>query len=258
PDLEDSRLGRLQIIFGVADAAAGAHHLYVARFGPALVAEAVLMRDRALADIGDDFHVGVGVRRKAGVRRDLVVVPHPKRAVTHIVRVVMAAEREVVLGLEPAVVGGAELRKWPEFDHGMFLCLSIFSIGCNFDGLWIGLWPRYINRNYRNSLVPIFGIRRYQDVKTPGFRGVGDLCKGRGIAVVRGRRRRAGAVQTDGVEGDLQAGAAARRAAVQPHLATARADRCRATTGGARRAAPGRRRNDRERGAVAIGDAARP
>src|SRR6185437_10576583 len=128
PDLEDPCLGRLQIVFGVADAAASAHHLHVARFGSALVAETVLMRDRALADIGDDFHVGVGVRRKAGVRRDLVFVPHPKRAVTHIFRVVMAAKREVVLGLQPAVVGGAQLCKWPEFDHGMFLCVSIFRL----------------------------------------------------------------------------------------------------------------------------------
>jgi hypothetical protein len=29
----------------------------------------------------------------------------------------------VVLCLEPAVVGAAQLCKWPEFDHGMFLCL---------------------------------------------------------------------------------------------------------------------------------------
>ena len=72
------RLGRLQIVFGVTHAAAGAHHLHVARFGAALVAEAVLMGDRAFANIGDDFHVGVGMGGKAGVRRDLVVVPHPQ------------------------------------------------------------------------------------------------------------------------------------------------------------------------------------
>ena len=74
-----------------------------------LLPSAVLMRDRAFADIGDDFHVGVGMGGKAGVRRDLVVVPHPQGAVAHIVGVVVAAEREVMLCLQPAVIGAAEL-----------------------------------------------------------------------------------------------------------------------------------------------------
>ena len=60
----------LEIVFGVADAGAGAHHLHVAGFGAAFVAQAVLVRDRALADIGDDLHVAMRMRRKAGLRRD--------------------------------------------------------------------------------------------------------------------------------------------------------------------------------------------
>jgi hypothetical protein len=35
----------------------------------------------------------------------------------------VAAEREVMLCLEPAVVGAAELVERSEFDHGMFLVL---------------------------------------------------------------------------------------------------------------------------------------
>jgi hypothetical protein len=50
----------------MAHAGAGAHHLDVAGLGAALIAERVLVRDRALADIGDDLHVGVRVRREAG------------------------------------------------------------------------------------------------------------------------------------------------------------------------------------------------
>jgi hypothetical protein len=50
----------------VADAGARAHHLDVARLGAALVAQVVLVGDRAFADIGDDLHVGVRVRREAG------------------------------------------------------------------------------------------------------------------------------------------------------------------------------------------------
>src|SRR5258705_12787671 len=40
PDLEDTGLGRLEIVLGVADAAAGTHHLPVARLGAPLIAEA--------------------------------------------------------------------------------------------------------------------------------------------------------------------------------------------------------------------------
>ena len=58
-----------QVVLGVADAGAGAHDLDVAGLGAALVAQAVLVGDRALADVGDDLHVGVRVRREAGVRR---------------------------------------------------------------------------------------------------------------------------------------------------------------------------------------------
>src|SRR5438132_13891182 len=76
------------------------------------------MGDRALADISDDFHVGMGMSGKAGVGRDLVIVPHPQGAVAHVAWVVMAAEREVMLGFQPAVVGAAECCKGPEFDHG--------------------------------------------------------------------------------------------------------------------------------------------
>ena len=49
-----------------------------------------------------------GCGGKAGVRRDLVVVPDPQRAMAHIAGIVVAGEREVMLGLQPAVVGAAE------------------------------------------------------------------------------------------------------------------------------------------------------
>jgi hypothetical protein len=80
PDLEDARGLVLDVVLGVADAAARAHHLHVARFRAALVAETVLVRDRAIAHIGDDFHVRVRMRRKTAVRGDFVVVPHAQRA----------------------------------------------------------------------------------------------------------------------------------------------------------------------------------
>src|SRR5436305_10170066 len=98
------------------------------------------MRDRAFAHIGDDLHVAMGMGREAGVGGDLVVIPDPQGAVAHIVGVVVAAEREVMFCLEPAVVGAAEFVERSEFDHGMFLCFE----------LWICAFVRCINRNYRN------------------------------------------------------------------------------------------------------------
>src|SRR3954468_17013334 len=51
PDLEDLRRLVFAVVFGVADARTGRHHLHVAGIGAALVAEIVLVADRALPDI---------------------------------------------------------------------------------------------------------------------------------------------------------------------------------------------------------------
>jgi hypothetical protein len=64
-----------QIVFGVPDTGAGAHDLDVSRFGSAFVTETVPVRHCARTDIGDDLHVGVRVRWKACVGRDLVIIP---------------------------------------------------------------------------------------------------------------------------------------------------------------------------------------
>ena len=108
----------------MAHARSGAHDLDVPRARAAGVAQAVLVGDGAFADIGDDLHVGVGVRRKAGPGGDGVVVPHPDRAPTHPGGIVVAGEGEVVLGVEPAVVGAAEAGEGPAFDHVMSPCVS--------------------------------------------------------------------------------------------------------------------------------------
>src|SRR6516162_1065183 len=117
PDLEDPGGTRLQIVFRMTDAGSGAHHLHVTGFGAAFVAEAVLMGDRTLADIGNDLHVGMGVRRKPGIRRDRVVIPYPERAPTHALGVVVLGKREMVLSVEPTVVRSAEAFKGSAFDH---------------------------------------------------------------------------------------------------------------------------------------------
>src|SRR3546814_12144678 len=79
------------------------------------------MADRAGADIGDDFHVAVRMRGKAGLRRDGVVVPDPQRAPAHAIGVVIAREGEMVAGVEPAVVGMAQAVEFADVDHGLVL-----------------------------------------------------------------------------------------------------------------------------------------
>src|SRR5262249_13104098 len=97
----------------------------VARLGAALVAERVLVSDRTLADIGDDLHVRVGMRRKAGVRCDLVVVPDAQGAVADIGGSGIVREGEVMFGLQPAVVGAPELGKGFQFNHVMSFSIDL-------------------------------------------------------------------------------------------------------------------------------------
>src|SRR5690606_19949279 len=118
PDLEDPGGLVLEVVFGMLDAGAGRHDLHVAGFGAARVAQAVLVGDRPAAHVGDDLHVAVRVRREAGLRRDFVVVPNPKLAPVGAGRIVVVGEREVMLGVEPAVVSATEARIGTKFDHG--------------------------------------------------------------------------------------------------------------------------------------------
>lgn len=101
----------------MAHAGSGAHHLNVAGTGAALVAHRILVRDRARADIGDDLHVLVRMRRETGIGADFVVVPHPDRAPAHPGGVVIIGEAEMVPRIEPTVIGMAEAGKGSFLDH---------------------------------------------------------------------------------------------------------------------------------------------
>src|SRR5690606_40735141 len=70
----------------------------------------ILVGDSPFAHVGDDFHVVVGMRRKTAVRRDGVIVPDPQATPVHTLRIVVFGEGKVVLGIQPAVIGGAEAR----------------------------------------------------------------------------------------------------------------------------------------------------
>ena len=72
------------------------------RHGPADIAGAVFVRHRALADIGDDFHIGMGVMAKAGAGRDLIVVPDHQGAEGAIRLITVGRDDEVVARFQPA------------------------------------------------------------------------------------------------------------------------------------------------------------
>ncbi|MOA25667.1 hypothetical protein D3C78_1464070 [compost metagenome] len=101
----------------MGDPGTGAHDLDVARFGPALVAQVVLVGNGAFTDIGDDFHVPVRVLREAGAGSDHVVIPDPQVAPVHALWIVVFGERKMVMRIQPAVVSTAKGFERSEFKH---------------------------------------------------------------------------------------------------------------------------------------------
>ena len=65
PDLEDARRPRIKIELSLPNTGACAHHLNVAGNDATRAPDVVAMTHGAVADISDDFHVGVSVRREA-------------------------------------------------------------------------------------------------------------------------------------------------------------------------------------------------
>src|SRR5206468_7768299 len=66
---------------------------------------------------GDDFHIGMRVRRKPGAGRDLVVVPDAQRTPAHSFGIVVMREGEVMAGIEPIEAFAAEAGEGTAFDH---------------------------------------------------------------------------------------------------------------------------------------------
>ena len=76
------------------------------------------MSNSSFADIGDDLHVLVTVSWKPASGRDDVVIPDPKSSPVHSTGITIGGEGEVVSGLEPPMVGGAEAGEGAKIDHG--------------------------------------------------------------------------------------------------------------------------------------------
>ena len=90
------------IELAVLNACARAHALHVARADHRAIAQAVLMRERAFENVGDDLHIVMRVAGKAGAGRHAVVVDDAQGAETHVLWVAVLSEREAVPAIEPA------------------------------------------------------------------------------------------------------------------------------------------------------------
>ena len=99
PNLENPRWQLFCIVFSVPDAGASAHNLDVSRFGFAFVAETIPVRHRSLTHIGDDFHVGVRMRRKARIGSDLIVIPDTQGAPAPPGKTILRSRGKVPFGL---------------------------------------------------------------------------------------------------------------------------------------------------------------
>jgi hypothetical protein len=93
PDLQQMHhLSRRRVELAVADAAAGAHHLHVARADDRTVTHRVAVFERAGKDVGEDLHVLVRMRVEALAGLNDVIVDHPQVGETHLLRIVIAGE----------------------------------------------------------------------------------------------------------------------------------------------------------------------
>ncbi len=89
-------------------AGAGAHPLHIA--GPddrcrGALTDAVLVRELAIENIGDDFHVAMAMCPKSRARRNPVFVDHAQGSEAHVIRIPIVGKRETVKRLQPAVIG---------------------------------------------------------------------------------------------------------------------------------------------------------
>ncbi len=70
----------------------------------AVVAERIGMQGVALDDVRERLDVLVGVKRPLGAGDDPVVIEYAQCADAHLLRIAIAVEREVPVGVEPAAL----------------------------------------------------------------------------------------------------------------------------------------------------------
>src|SRR5208282_926132 len=116
PDLQKmDRVGLRMIEFAVRDSRPSTHTLRFAGTNDRAGADAVLVFERTLENVGDNLHVAMPVGGKTRARADAVLVDYAQRAKSHLPGVVVVAEREGVTAVEPvdlrlSAIGGLARR----------------------------------------------------------------------------------------------------------------------------------------------------
>src|SRR3990172_2139686 len=105
------------IEFAVSDATARAHTLYFAGPYHRASTQAVLVFERTLQNVGNDFHIPVSVGGKALARRHRVFVDHAQDRKAHLTGVIIVSKGKRVVGVEPAVVEVSAILGLAQTDH---------------------------------------------------------------------------------------------------------------------------------------------
>ena len=88
----------------MSNAGASGHDLYFPRSSDTFIPKAVFVSDGTLADIGDDFHIPVGMHGEASSGLNAVIIPNYEWWISGFIRIVVFSKIEMVMGIQPAVV----------------------------------------------------------------------------------------------------------------------------------------------------------
>src|SRR6476620_4356052 len=88
------------------------------------VPSGVLVYQRATQHPSHDLHVAVGMGLESSAWRDYVVVVHQQQAVMGVIGLIMAAERERVLGVQPRDLRLRAIVGTPDLDSR---CVHVFT-----------------------------------------------------------------------------------------------------------------------------------
>jgi hypothetical protein len=106
PDLQEvHRFGLRCVVLAVADSRTRAHALHVADSDNRARARAVFVRQSAFEHIRDNFHVAMRMGRKTFAGHDPVFIDYPESSETHVLVIIILAERESMAAVEPAPLG---------------------------------------------------------------------------------------------------------------------------------------------------------
>jgi hypothetical protein len=106
------------IVYGVAHASSGAHALDFTGTVDADVAHVIAMFERAVNDVGDDFHLPMHVEREAAGGSHYVVVEHAPGTEIYLRGVLVVIERAMSVRAKPNCFSVIALIGTNRLNHG--------------------------------------------------------------------------------------------------------------------------------------------